>query len=369
VATIENSSLFNQLSQEELRRLRHIAQERSYPAAGKIFKRGEVIDGAYFVKEGLVELSVSVGPLSHHVFSEAVPGDLFGEGGIFGKRLRLFSATAHEPTLVHFFPREEFLKLMETSPALASAVLHVAGDHIVDFNRQYVDDILYTERLALIGRFASTIVHDLKNPLNTIGLVAEAAAMENATPQMRREAKTDIRKQVDRINNLISEILDLAKGSRTNGLPMTATDYADFVNRLLSDLRPEAALKSVTLELENPPPSSHLRINPQRLSRVFDNLILNATDTMPSGGRIIIRFVKSPTEVITEIEDTGPGIAPEIVPRLFQPFATYGKADGTGLGLTICKRIIEDHHGWIAAFSEAGRGARFAFGLPIPGDG
>ena len=147
---------------------------------------------------------------------------------------------------------------------------------------------------------------------------------------------------------------------------MTATDYADYVHRLMEDLRPEAALKSVTLELENQPPASNLRLNPQRLSRVFDNLILNATDAMPSGGRVIIRFLKSPTEVVTEIEDTGPGIAPEIVPRLFEPFASYGKADGAGLGLTICKRIIEDHHGWISAVSSAGRGARFAFGLPIP---
>jgi len=70
--------------------------------------------------------------------------------------------------------------------------------------------------------------------------------------------------------------------------------------------------------------------------------------------------------LVTEIEDTGPGIAPDVVTHLFQPFATHGKENGTGLGLSICKRIIEDHHGWIAARNEPGRGAVFSFALPLP---
>jgi signal transduction histidine kinase len=68
---------------------------------------------------------------------------------------------------------------------------------------------------------------------------------------------------------------------------------------------------------------------------------------------------------VTEIEDTGPGIAPEIAGQLFEAFATHGKAHGTGLGLSICKRIIEDHRGWISARNESGRGAVFSFGLPL----
>jgi len=80
-----------------------------------------------------------------------------------------------------------------------------------------------------------------------------------------------------------------------------------------------------------------------------------------------LRFEARPSEVITEIEDTGPGIAPEVEGRLFEPFATHGKIHGTGLGLSICKRIIEDHHGWIKARNEPGRGAVFSFGLPLPG--
>ncbi len=85
---------------------------------------------------------------------------------------------------------------------------------------------------------------------------------------------------------------------------------------------------------------------------------------MPEGGRVFIRCQTRPNEIVTEIEDTGPGIAPEIAEHLFEPFATYGKENGTGLGLSISRRVMEDHQGWIKARNEPGRGAIFSFGLP-----
>jgi signal transduction histidine kinase len=130
-------------------------------------------------------------------------------------------------------------------------------------------------------------------------------------------------------------------------------------------MREEIASKSVSLELENEPPAIPLLLDPKRLPQVFYNLIHNACDAMTSGGTIRLRFQETPGEVITEIEDTGPGIAPEISNRLFEAFATYGKAQGTGLGLSICKRIITDHQGRISARSEPGRGAVFSFSLPL----
>ncbi|HKI69445.1 MAG TPA: ATP-binding protein, partial [Verrucomicrobiae bacterium] len=110
----------------------------------------------------------------------------------------------------------------------------------------------------------------------------------------------------------------------------------------------------------------NLLLNPKRLARVFHNLIHNATDAMPDGGKVILRFSSNASEVVTEIEDTGSGIAPEIAGKLFEVFATHGKEHGTGLGLSICKKILADHNGRIQARNEPGRGAVFAFALPIP---
>ena len=109
-----------------------------------------------------------------------------------------------------------------------------------------------------------------------------------------------------------------------------------------------------------------LREISHRLREFNRVLICNATDAMPGGGRVVVRFQSNPEEIVTEIEDSGPGIAPEIAWRLFEEFATHGKAHGTGLGLSICKRIVEDHQGWIRARNQPGGGAVFAFGLPRP---
>jgi signal transduction histidine kinase len=228
----------------------------------------------------------------------------------------------------------------------------------------YVREVLRTERLAIVGRFASAIVHDLKNPLNVIGLSAEMAAKPAATPEMRQTDKANIHKQVERISGMLGEILDFTKGH--SDFQLGRTDYARFVQQVLEDIRAEVALKSVKVDLENAPPAVALQLNPERLCRVFYNLICNATDAMPDGGRVVVRFQSNPEEIVTEIEDSGPGIAPEIAWRLFEEFATHGKAHGTGLGLAICKRIIEDHQGWIRARNQPGGGAVFAFGLPRP---
>jgi signal transduction histidine kinase len=120
----------------------------------------------------------------------------------------------------------------------------------------------------------------------------------------------------------------------------------------------------VTLVLENEPPAVRARINPPRLTRVFHNFINNATDAMPKGGPIRIRFQLTDKELITEVQDCGKGIAPEIAGRLFQAFATYGKANGTGLGLSICRKIIQDHQGRIYAQNAPDGGAVFGFALP-----
>jgi len=118
--------------------------------------------------------------------------------------------------------------------------------------------------------------------------------------------------------------------------------------------------------LENEPPAVAVKLNPKRIRRLFLNLVHNATDAMPNGGKIFLRFRATPSIVITEVEDTGPGIPPEISGQLFEAFVTFGKKHGTGLGLSICKKILEDHRGYITTRNEAGRGAIFEFGLPLP---
>lgn len=363
MVTLDAIKLFSQLNTVELNALRRIAREQKFVAGQEIFREGSNGDGVYAVRDGLVEISGLVGPETRLVFSEVGPGDIFGEMAVIENKPRSASAVARKDTAVYFIPRAEMLSLVEHSPALALGLLREISHRLREFNRQYLQEVLQTERLAIIGRFARSIVHDLKNPLNIIGLTAEIAGMEQATPEMRQQAKERIRKQVDRISDLISEILEFTQGSPSNFV-LAPADYGAFVQQLIKELAPEVSIKSATIELDGPPPSVDLLIHPKRLRRVFFNLVHNATDAMPDGGKITLRFRILPEEVVTEVEDSGQGIAPEMAGQLFEAFATHGKAHGTGLGLSICKRILEDHRGWIAARNEPGRGAVFSFGLP-----
>ena len=223
---------------------------------------------------------------------------------------------------------------------------------------------MQAERLAVVGNFARSIIHDLKTPLTIIGLSAEMSCMDGATPEKRAQAQERIRKQVSRINDMVGDILEFTRSSRSE-ISLSPVSYSNFIMEMLPDLQAEAAAKSVRIELQNEPPPVKLLLDARRLRRVFFNLVHNATDFTTSGGKIFLRFRSDDKAIVTEIEDTGTGIAPEIAGKLFQAFVTHGKSHGTGLGLSICKKIIEDHKGRIWARSEPKRGALFCFALPL----
>ena len=363
MVTLKASKVFGQLNAGELKTLEKIATERTFERGDEIFTEGDAGDGLYCVKDGLVEISGLFGENTRHVFSKIEPGDIFGEMAVIEDKPRSASAVARKASKVYFFGREQMLELVARSPNLSLVLLREISNRLREFNRQYLREVVQAERLAIVGRFARSIVHDLKNPLNIIGLTAEMVNASGASPALRDQAQEIIRKQVDRINDMISEILEFTQGSQS-AVVLAPCNYARFLQKLLEELQPEAALKSAVIEVEGEAPKIDLPLDPRRLRRVFCNLINNSTDAMPSGGKIFIRFRVSPREVVTEIQDSGSGIAPEIAGELFEAFATHGKAHGTGLGLSISKKIVEDHHGWIKARNDPGKGAVFSFGLP-----
>jgi signal transduction histidine kinase len=202
------------------------------------------------------------------------------------------------------------------------------------------------------------------NPLSIISLSSEMFNMPGISPETHAKSQLRIRKQVERISDMVGDILIFTRGAKKEA-DFAPTDYRDFLHELVPDLRAESKIRSVQIELPAEPPACRVRLDARRLSRVFYNLCSNAMDFMPNGGKIFLRFQADENEIVTEIEDTGPGIAPEVADRLFQNFVTFGKSHGTGLGLSICKKIVEDHGGRIWVRNEPGHGAIFCFALPL----
>jgi signal transduction histidine kinase len=364
VIELDSVNLFRDLKRDEQKALASITQARQFAAGCEIFRQGDPGDGVYFVKSGQVEISGTVGANAGRVFSQFGPGEIFGEMAVVERRPRSATATALKDTELYFIPRDEMLKLIRRSPDLTFNLLKQVSNRLREFDRLHLREVIQAERLAVVGNFARAIVHDLKNPLAIIALSAEMFEMPGVRQELIAQAQFRIRKQVERINDMVSDILIFTRGASVN-VKIKPADYHAFISGLLADLRAEAELKNVRIGLQGEPPAARAQFDPKLLGRVFYNLVNNATDAMPNGGKIFLRFHCNDKEIVTEIEDTGPGIAPEIAGKLFQDFATFGKEHGTGLGLSICKKIIEDHKGRIWACNKADRGAIFCFTLPL----
>ncbi len=349
---------------EELHALESDGHVRNFRAGEVIFSAGDAGDGFYVVETGEVRISAVVGQNEPRTLAMIGAGDFFGEMAVVDDAPRSASAIAETATRAFFLSRETLLRLLEERPHLALNIVREFSIRMRALNQKYLEEIIQAERLAVIGRFAGTIVHDFKNPLTIIGLAAELACSNDTSPPMRHDAQNKIARQVERMTNMLQELIEFTRPSGQRP-KLKAVDFARYMNPLVDEIRQEIADRGVKLVLENPPPNVSVRIQPERLSRLFYNLLNNAVDEMPEGGKILLRFVPSEKELRIEVQDTGKGIAPEIAQSLFKPFATHGKEHGTGLGLTICKKIVEDHGGRIWATSEPRKGATFSFTLPL----
>jgi len=361
MSELGETRLFSGLLAEELATIAQTGEIRAYKEDDTIFTEGDPGDGIFVVIEGRVEVSTLMSDEERKVLTVVESGDFFGEMAVLDDGARSATATAVVPTRVYFIRRDELLKILDNAPKLAVSLMREFSLRLREFNRKYVEEVLQSERLALVGRFARSIVHDFKNPLNIIGLAAELAAMESATPEMRSNAQKRIGKQVNRLSNMINELLEFTRGSHAS-VVLSEMSYREFLKPLIEDLETDLGVKHAALKVEGEIPTDMVLVDQKRLTHVYFNLINNAVDSMGQG-TIRMRFRTEGGLVWTEIQDEGPGIAPEIADKLFEPFATHGKSQGTGLGLSICRRIIEDHKGRITASNAKDGGALFSFSL------
>ena len=347
-----------------LRALEPGAKKLTFAPGQIVFSAGDPGDGFYIILSGRVQISAVVGPKESRALAIIGPGDFFGEMAVIDDAPRSATATAEVYTRTLFVERAKLLKLLKRRPEMALSIIREFSARMRNLNQKYVNEIVQAERLAVVGRFATTIVHDFKAPLAVIGLATDIACSRGSPLAQRRELRTMVARQTERMKSMLQELIDF---TRPGGeLPkLQSVQFARYLNPLAAEAGSELAQRGVKLVLATPPPHVPVRIEPKRLSRLFYNLLGNAADEMKDGGTITLRFKKLAGELHVAVQDSGRGIPPEIAESLFTPFATFGKPHGTGLGLTICRRIAEDHGGRIWASSEPGKGATFSFTLPI----
>jgi two-component system NtrC family sensor kinase len=221
------------------------------------------------------------------------------------------------------------------------------------------------ERLAAVGRISAQITHEIRNPLNAIGLNAELLAEEiSALPEPPKEAVAlvaAISREVDRLNGVAEEYLRFAK------LPKPALarqDLSELLAGLLDFLSPELAAARVEVRRELASPLPPVRGDENQLRAVFLNLLRNSREAMaPAGGTVTVRTAQAGGAVEVQVRDTGGGVPPGDLTRIFEPFYST-KERGTGLGLAFTQQVVEEHGGTIRCESAVGEGTTFTLRFP-----
>jgi len=213
------------------------------------------------------------------------------------------------------------------------------------------------------------VSHDLKNPVATIGLVAHLLRQLDLSDPIKLNRFADtIQRSVDKMQVLIADLLDFDKiQSGTFAVQTCATTVSRLTMPVVESFRLLADDKRLTLETDFTTGLPEVVVDPHRISQVISNLMGNAIKFTPQGGTIRLSAHQQGDEVVISVTDTGPGIAAEHLPRVFDWFwqAQGTKHMGSGLGLSIAKGIVEAHGGRIWAESEPGKGSLFAFTLPL----
>ena len=224
--------------------------------------------------------------------------------------------------------------------------------------------IIQSEKMVVVGTFASGLAHEVRNPLNSIALQLSilerrVAPLETGLSGELKELLGIIREEVKRLDNLVGDFLQF---SRTNRLPYSPASVDSLLDEVVRLLRPEARAAGVTLKRQQAGPSiPDLRIDVERIKQVVINLVQNAIEAMPGGGSAVLESGLVDGRARIVVRDTGPGL-PEGL-DVFQLFVTT-KARGTGLGLSIAQQIVLEHGGEISADSSPGQGAAFTVSLP-----
>ena len=217
------------------------------------------------------------------------------------------------------------------------------------------------EHFATLGEVATGLAHEIRNPLAGIAGVIEIISRDLPSSSPAREVVKDVRREIARINHIVTDLLQTA---RPHPPKIRKSDLNTTVEHAVMLGRQQALSKGIEIALRKDPSLPEVEHDSDQIHQVLLNLLLNAQQAIDAKGKIEVTVERKGSTAAIEVTDNGRGIAPEALPNIFRPFYTT-KGDGTGLGLSLARRIVEDHHGRIDVTSTVGEGTTFAVVLPL----
>jgi len=238
-------------------------------------------------------------------------------------------------------------------------------------NKDTPNDV-QSQTIAQLAELAGGLAHELRNPLSTmkvnLKLLAEDLSDESARfDDIRRRAliKVDVlKREADRLQSVFDDFLNL---TGAQGLQRRATNLNAVVDRMIEFFEPMATSRGIALRKVVGLDPLVCPVDEKHLSQALLNLVVNAKDAMPHGGTLTFETGQEGAWAVVSVADTGIGIAPEDRERIFKPFFS-NKASGTGLGLSLTQRIVQEHGGSLGVTSTVGQGTTFVMRLPLEPD-
>jgi two-component system, NtrC family, sensor kinase len=230
-----------------------------------------------------------------------------------------------------------------------------------EIQRLHQTQMSRAEHFATLGELAAGLAHEIRNPLAGIAGVLDIVSRDLPADSVARDVIQDAKQEAVQINRILTELLDTA---RPKPPQLRVTDLAGTAEHAVLFARQQAVTKHISIELEVKdvlPPVEH---DPNQINQVLLNLLLNAIQSMDKRGTIRVTLERDEDEAVISVADEGKGITPENLSHIFRPFFTT-KGHGTGLGLSLARRMVESHGGSITVSSEVGSGTLFAVRLPI----
>ncbi|MBI2571988.1 MAG: PAS domain S-box protein [Candidatus Schekmanbacteria bacterium] len=293
------------------------------------------------------------------IFYKAVYRGKDGAGaGLIGTILNITERKRAQDELARLNERLEELVRRRTADLAAALEL---AEMLNARLRSAQERLIRAEKLAAVGQIAAAVAHDLKNPLSAIYGHAQLMST-GASLEVRERHLETITEEVQRLLDMVEEILAFVRGETA---PLREdVELGEFFGDLERSLRDHLQARGIRLVLAGEAVGTAF-MDADRMRRVLLNLAYNARDAMPSGGQLTVDRRRAGDRLVVTCADTGPGVSVHIRERLFQEFATHGKSNGTGLGLALCRTVVEAHGGTIQYRSGEAGGAVFVIELPV----
>lgn len=328
-----------------------------------IYRQGDRGQFLYLVGEGMVRISQPNRVGQPETLDYVRSGNFFGGRAMLEKKPYAAMAIAAEPSLLGTVKARAFEKMLTIAPArLHMNFLRAVSERLRAINSRFMSDVLRMERLRVVEAMASSILHDLKNPVSIARCCSDLIAAETGSTELQS--------------------LTALLGGAVSGMVATTQELLDYTRGTISLKKQRVSIQRVLDELEqqsllllpgkNIELVKHIRydgnvdVDLARFVRVLGHLAQNACDAMPNGGILRVTTDLVQGEVALRITDSGRGVPSEMLPKLFQPFSMNAESGGTGLSLAIAKAVIEAHAGKISIASVLDKGTTVDIRLAHP---